>query len=275
MMGRWEVERQRELFVATDRAAKAPRHVFYEKPNSLLREAGFDRWVEGLCEEFYSERGRGSIPPGRYFRMLFIGYFEGMDSQRGIAWWCDDSLSSKVFLGLEPLDEAPDHSRLTKIGDRLPTEVHREVFQFVLRMVQKRGLLKGQTVGVDSTLLEANAAMKSIVRKDRGDDRRHAELGRRPSGRGHARRITDRRGGRRQGRPQSRDAGSSDGSLQLAPPHGTLCLGNEPGPANRHRRTGREAQPSLDRQASRMGSRVSRQPPPHSGLTRQIVTTPP
>lgn len=170
VMGRWEVERQRELFVATDRAAKAPRHVFYERLNSLLREAGFDRWVEGLCEEFYSERGRGSIPPGRYFRMLFIGYFEGIDSQRGIAWRCDDSLSLKVFLGLEPFDEAPDHSSLTKIGDRLPTEVYREVFQFVLRMVQERGLLKGQTVGVDSTLLEANAAMKSIVRKDSGDD---------------------------------------------------------------------------------------------------------
>ena len=169
VMGRWEVERQRELFVATDRVAKAPRQVFYEKLNSLLREAGFDRWVEGLCEEFYSERGRGSIPPGRYFRRLFIGYFEGIDSQRGIAWRCDDRLSLKVFLGLEPFDEAPDHSRLTKIGDRLPTEVDREVFQFVLQMVQERGLLKGQTVGVDSTLLEANAAMKSIVRKDGGD----------------------------------------------------------------------------------------------------------
>lgn len=170
VMSRWGEERQRELFVATDRVAKAPRHVFYEKLNGLLREAGFDRWVEGLCEEFYSDRGRGSIPPGRYFRMLFVGYFEGIDSQRGIAWRCDDSLSLKVFLNLEPFDEAPDHSSLTKIGDRLPTEVYREVFQFVLRMVHERGLLKGQTVGVDSTLLEANAAMKSIVRKDSGDD---------------------------------------------------------------------------------------------------------
>lgn len=170
VMSRWGEERQRELFVATDRVAKAPRHVFYEKLNGLLREAGFDRWVEGLCEEFYSDRGRGSIPPGRYFRMLFVGYFEGIESQRGIAWRCDDSLSLKVFLNLEPFDEAPDHSSLTKIGDRLPTEVYREVFQFVLRMVHERGLLKGQTVGVDSTLLEANAAMKSIVRKDSGDD---------------------------------------------------------------------------------------------------------
>lgn len=169
-MSRWGEERQRELFVATDRMARAPRHVFYEKLNGLLREAGFDRWVEGLCEEFYSDRGRGSIPPGRYFRMLFVGYFEGIESQRGIAWRCDDSLSLKVFLNLEPFDEAPDHSSLTKIGDRLPTEVYREVFQFVLGMVHERGLLKGQTVGIDSTLLEANAAMKSIVRKDSGDD---------------------------------------------------------------------------------------------------------
>lgn len=170
VMSRWGEERQRELFVATDRVAKAPRHVFYEKLNSLLREAGFDRWIEGLCEEFYSERGRGSVPPGRYFRMLFVGYFEGIDSQRGIAWRCDDSSSLKRFLGLEPFDEAPDHSSLTKIGERLPTEIYREVFEFVLRMVHERGLLKGQTVGVDSTLLEANAAMKSIVRKDSGDD---------------------------------------------------------------------------------------------------------
>ena len=170
VMGRCGEERQRELFVATDRVAKAPRHVFYEKLNSLLREAAFDRWIEGLCDEYDSERGRGSLPPGRYFRMLFVGYFEGIDSQRGIAWRCDDSLSLKVFLGLEPFEEAPDHSSLTKIGERLPTEVYREVFQFVRRMVHERGLLKGQTVGVDSTLLEANAAMKSIVRKDSGDD---------------------------------------------------------------------------------------------------------
>jgi transposase len=168
---RWS--RQESLFIATEQLAQAPGHPFYQKLNALLAEAGFDRWVESRCEQYYQGddvRGRKSIPPGVYFRMLFVGYYEGIDSQRGIAWRCADSLALRQFLGV-PLDAGtPDHSTLTNTRKRLPAEVFAEVFQFVLKIAAEKKLLSGQTVGVDSTTLEANAAMKSIVRKDTGED---------------------------------------------------------------------------------------------------------
>ncbi len=131
----------------------------------------FDRFVEDLCAEHYAKRqGRPSIPPGRYFRMLFVGYFEGMTSQRGIAWRCQDSLSIRDFLGLLPTERSPDHSSMTVIRKRLPFEIFEAVFRFVLECAQEHGLLKGRTVAVDATFLEANAAMKSIVRRDTGEN---------------------------------------------------------------------------------------------------------
>jgi transposase len=114
--------------------------------------------------------GRPGIPPGTYFRMLLVGYFEGIGSQRGIAWRCGDSLSLREFLGIGLTEETPDHSSLTRVRDRLPLEVHTAVFQFVLQVADTKGLLKGKTVAVDATTLEANAAMKSIVRRDTGED---------------------------------------------------------------------------------------------------------
>jgi transposase len=165
--------RQESLFIATDQLAQSPGHPFYQRLNALLAEAGFDRWVEQRCRQYYEQdepRGRKSIPPGVYFRMLFVGYFEGLDSQRGIAWRCADSLALRQFLGT-PLDEGtPDHSTLTNTRKRLPQEVFTEVFQFVLSIATEKKLLSGKTVGADSTTLEANAAMKSIVRKDTGED---------------------------------------------------------------------------------------------------------
>ena len=170
-MGRRKRERQPELWIAADRVAAAPRHVFYEKLNGLLERGGFDDFVEALCRPYYAEKvGRDSIPPGVYFRMLFVGYFEGLDSQRGIAWRCGDSLSLKAFLGYGPTEQTPEHSSLTRIRDRLPLEVHEQVFAFVLGQAAEHKLLQGKTVGVDATTLEANAAMKSIVRKDTGED---------------------------------------------------------------------------------------------------------
>ena len=167
------LSRQESLFIATDRLAQAPGHPFYQRLNALLAEAGFDRWVEGRCREYYEQdepRGRKSIPPGVYFRMLLVGYFENLDSQRGIAWRCADSLALRQFLGI-PLDQGtPDHSTLTNTRRRLPAEVFAEVFQFVLRIADEKKLLSGQAVGVDSTTLEANAAMKSIVRTDTKED---------------------------------------------------------------------------------------------------------
>ena len=169
-MGRRKRERQSEMWVATGELPQSPGHVFYEKLNGLLVESGFDAWVEDLCEAYYAQMGRRGIPPGVYFRMLLIGYFEGLGSQRGIAWRCADSLSLRKFLGLASNEESPDHSSLTIIRDRLPLEVHVAVFQRALTLAREQKVLNGQTLGVDSTTLEANAAMKSIVRKETGEN---------------------------------------------------------------------------------------------------------
>jgi len=166
-------QRQELLFIPTDGLPKSLGHPFYRKLTRLLAEVEFDRWIENRCQQYYNQeekRGQPSIPPGVYFRMLLVGYFEGIDSQRGIAWRCNDSLSLREFLGT-PLDEdTPDHSTLSLTRNRLPQEVFQEVFQFVLRIAVEKKLLSGKTVGVDSTTLEADAAMKSIVRRDTGED---------------------------------------------------------------------------------------------------------
>jgi transposase len=172
-MGKRRRETQGSLFIAADRLPKSAGHPFYERLNQLLAEAGFDTWIESRCREYYAadgSSGRPSIPPGVYFRMLLVGYFEGIDSQRGIAWRCADSLGLRRFLGLALDESSPDHSTLTNTRKRLPAEVFEEVFQFVLSIAALKGLLAGKAVGVDSTTLEANAAMKSIVRKDTGED---------------------------------------------------------------------------------------------------------
>jgi transposase len=165
-LGQRRTERQPELWVATAKLPTSIGHVFYDALNRVLRDGKFDNFAESLCEPFYKEGGRPGIPPGVYFRMIFVGYFEGIDSQRGIAWRCRDSLSLRKFLGYELHENTPEHSSLTRIRQRLPLEVFEQVFAFVLSLVEEHGLLKGKTVGVDSTLLEANAAMKSIVRQD-------------------------------------------------------------------------------------------------------------
>ena len=164
-------DEQQEMWLATNSLPKSEGHVFYRKLNRLLAEAEFDHTVETLCEPHYHNHlGRPSIPPGVYFRMLLVGYFEGIGSQRGIAWRCGDSLSLREFLGVPLSEDTPDHSSLTRVRDRLPLEVHTAVFRLVLQLAAEKGLLKGKTVAVDSTNLEANAAMKSIVRRDTGED---------------------------------------------------------------------------------------------------------
>jgi transposase len=170
-MGRRPAVRQQDLWVPVTDLPRSAGHVFYEKLNQLLAEADFDRYVESLCQPHYAAgSGRLSIPPGVYFRMLFVGYFEALDSQRAIAWRCHDSLSLRAFLGT-PLQEAtPDHSSLTTIRQRLPLEIHEQVFVHVLRIAREKKLLRGKTVAVDTTTLEANAAMRNIVRKDTGED---------------------------------------------------------------------------------------------------------
>ena len=162
---------QQEAWVATCDLPQSPGHPFYQKLNGLLAEAKFDDYVEELCRSYYADGvGRPGIPPGVYFRMLLVGYFEGLDSQRAIAWRCSDSRSLQRFLGYSITDPTPEHSSLTVIRQRLPLAVHEHVFAKVLQIAQDKKLLHGKTTAVDSTLIEAEAAMKSIVRRDSGDD---------------------------------------------------------------------------------------------------------
>jgi transposase len=164
-------EEQQEMWVATANLPRSVGHIFYRKLNRLLAEADFDRTVEEMCEPYYhAHLGRPSIPPGVYFRMLLVGYYEGIGSQRGIAWRCGDSLSLREFLGIPLTEETPDHSSLTRVRDRLPLETHAAVFQWVLALAAEKKMLPGKTVAVDATTLEADAAMKSIVRRDTGED---------------------------------------------------------------------------------------------------------
>lgn len=177
-LGRRKGEQQQDLFIMATDLPRSVGHIFYTKLNELLAEAGFDCWVEDKCESYYSSgKGRPGIAPGVYFRMLLVGYFEGIQSQRGIAWRCADSLSLRSFLGIPLTESTPDHSSLTGIRDRLPQEVHESVFQWVLELAQRKKLLGGKTVAVDSSTLEANAAMKSIVRRDTGEDWKEYVIG--------------------------------------------------------------------------------------------------
>jgi hypothetical protein len=154
------------MWVAAADLPRSPGHVFYARLNGLLAEAEFDRRVEALCEPHYADEvGRPGIPPGVYFRMLFIGFFEGLGSQRAIAWRCADSLSLREFLGIPIGKDTPDHSSMTYIRRRLPVEVFAQGFQLVLDVAREKGLLKGKTLAVDSTMLEANAAMRSMVHR--------------------------------------------------------------------------------------------------------------
>jgi len=162
-------ERQTDLWIPTAEIVTSPGHPFYRRLNQLLDEHGFDRFAEERCRRFYAEtRGRPSIPPGVYFRMLLIGYFEGIDSERGIAWRCADSLALRAFLGYDLNERTPEHSSLSVIRGRIDVETHREVFQWVLKVLAKSDLLQGKTLGIDATTLEANAALRSIVRRDTG-----------------------------------------------------------------------------------------------------------
>jgi transposase len=177
-MGKRKTERQQDLWVATADISKAPGHPFYRRLNQVLAQGpgggdgpvGFDAFVEGLCQKFYHEElGRPGVPPGVYFRMLLIGYFEGIDSERGIAWRCDDSRTLREFLGYGLTEDTPDHSSLSVIRQRIDLETHQEVFTWVLELLADKDLIKGKTLGVDATTLEANAAMRSIIRRDTGD----------------------------------------------------------------------------------------------------------
>jgi len=167
-MGKRKV-RQPSMWVAHSEITRAPGHRFYDKLNELLREAEFDRKTEELCAPYFDEDGkpgRRSTPPGVYFRMHLIGYFEGIEAERGLEWRCADSLSLREFLSIPLTERVPDHSTLSRLRQRLPLAVHQRAFGLILAIVNERGLLNGRVLGVDSTYLRADASMKTIVRRD-------------------------------------------------------------------------------------------------------------
>jgi transposase len=170
-MGRRAKQRRQEtLWIAHTELPRTVAHPFYEQLNRLLEERGFDDFVEGQCARFYAERmGRPSLVPGRYFRLLLIGYFEGIDGERGIAWRAADSLALRSFVGVGLNEMPPDHSTISRTRRLIDVETHQAVFRWVLELLAEKGLLKGKTVGIDATTLEANAAMRSIVRRDTGE----------------------------------------------------------------------------------------------------------
>ena len=162
-------QRQEQLWVTHTELATGPGHPFYTRLNELLDQEKFDEFAEVECVQFYAEKnGRPSLTPGTYFRLLLIGYFEGIDSERGIAWRAADSLGLRQFLGIGLDEETPDHSTISRTRRLIDVETHRKVFLWVLGVLADRDLVKGKTVGVDATTLEANAAMRSIVRRDNG-----------------------------------------------------------------------------------------------------------
>src|ERR1700693_3956385 len=164
---------QGDLMATWAEMPRSPGHAFYDRLQELLLGAGFDAFVEGVCRPYYAPRmGAPSLPPGRYFRMHMIGYFERIDSERGIAWRCSDSLSLREFLRLASRDTVPDHSWLSKPRSRLPHEVHDKVFGWVLNLVAEYGLVKGERIGVDGSTMEGNRALRTIVRRDSGESYR-------------------------------------------------------------------------------------------------------
>lgn len=162
-------QRQEDLWYGGE-LPTAPGHPFYKRLNEVLDKAKFDGFCETSCATFYHQKlGRPSLPPGQYFRIMMIGFFEGLDSERGIAWRLADSLTLRQFLSIGLDEKTPDHVTISRTRRLIDAETHRQIFSFVLEQLAQAGLIKGKTIGVDSTTLEANAAMKSIVRRDTGE----------------------------------------------------------------------------------------------------------
>jgi transposase len=158
------------LWIPTNELPATGGHPFYQRLNQVLDEHAFDTFVEAQCASFYADKvGRPSLTPGTYFRLLLIGYFEGIDSERGIAWRTADSLALRGFLGLGLDEPPPEHSTISRTRRLIDLETHRAVFTWILQVLATADLVKGKTIGIDATTLEANAALRSIVRRDSGE----------------------------------------------------------------------------------------------------------
>ena len=163
--------RQKTMWVASADLPQSAGHPFYERLNRVLDAASFDAFVEAQCAKFYTDGvGRPSVAPGRYFRLLLLGYFEGLDSERAIAWRAADSLSIRQFLDFELHEPPPDHSTVSRTRRLIDLETHQAVFTWVLQRLADAQLVKGRTLGIDAPTLEANAALRSIVRRDTGEE---------------------------------------------------------------------------------------------------------
>jgi transposase len=161
--------KQTTMWVANQDLPRSAAHPFYTRLNQILDQHDFDGYVEGLCQRFYADEGRPGLPPGRYFRLLLIGYFEGLDAERAIAWRAADSFALREFLGLMLPEAPPDHSTISRTRRLIDLETHEAVFTWMLQRLADEDLVKGKTVGIDATTLEANAALRSIVRRDTGE----------------------------------------------------------------------------------------------------------
>src|SRR4026207_1438610 len=162
--------RQSTIWIATNDLPRAAAHPFYESLNRVMDQVGFDTHVERLCAPFYAATmGRPSLAPGRYFRLLMVGYFEGLDSERAIAWRAADSFALRRFLDLELPAGPPDHSTISRTRRLIDLETHQAVFTWILKRLAEAGLVRGKTIGIDATTLEGNAALRSIVRRDTGE----------------------------------------------------------------------------------------------------------
>ena len=158
---------QRSIWVAAEDLPRSAAHPFYTRLNQILDTAAFDGYVEAICQRFYADEiGRPGLPPGRYFRLLLIGYFEGLDAERAIAWRAADSFALREFLGLVLPEAPPDHSTISRTRRLIDLETHEAVFTWILQRLADAGLVKGKTIGIDATTLEANAALRSIVRRE-------------------------------------------------------------------------------------------------------------
>src|SRR5487761_1442706 len=163
-------QRQEQLWISQSELAQGPGYPFYQRVNELLEEEKFDEFAERECAKFYAaNNGRPSLTPGIYFRLLLVGYFEGIDAERGIAWRAADSLGLRRFLGVGLDEQPPDHSTISRTRRLIDVETHRKLFFWILERLAEQGPVRGKTVGLDATTLEANAAMRSIVRRDTGE----------------------------------------------------------------------------------------------------------
>src|SRR3954452_13832495 len=168
-LGRRSRQAQEAMWIEAASLRTSGGQPFYERLNKILDAGGFDAFAGNACKSFYSKTGRPGLAPGVYFRLLMVGYFEGIDSERRIAWRVADSLALRRFLGIELHESTPDHTTISRTRRLIDLETHRTVFGWVLKILAEQGLLKGNTISIDGTTLEANAALRSIVNRGTGE----------------------------------------------------------------------------------------------------------